>query len=257
MRYFIFNTNENNAPGQYLVWLENNLGFEHAYPDENKDINKLAPGDICLMYINEQGVKAIGEVLDYRDTTPHSEHMIQRSVRSDRDEYRIPVNWFLILPEPISHAELKKTYGILYPQGTVFHIKNAKDRAKELVSHLEDEHTRASGEIDASQFDQPLHEGNLRQVTVNAHERNLKARAMCIAHYGCKCAVCGFSFEATYGEAGKGIIEVHHITPLSQIKREYQVNPIKDLIPVCSNCHTIIHKGTDTLTIDEAKKLLR
>ena len=51
------------------------------------------------------------------------------------------------------------------------------------------------------------------------------------------------NFEQTYGELGKDFIEVHHLHPVSQGERK--VNPIEDLIPLCSNCHSMIHRQED------------
>ncbi|NOT64384.1 MAG: hypothetical protein HOP19_29550, partial [Acidobacteria bacterium] len=82
----------------------------------------------------------------------------------------------------------------------------------------------------------------LKQITVNAYERNLKARKACIGHYGYLCSVCEFDFEAQYGEVGKEFIHVHHLTLRSATKEEYEIDPINDLRPVCPNCHSMIHK---------------
>ncbi|MBO4915748.1 MAG: HNH endonuclease [Oscillospiraceae bacterium] len=100
-----------------------------------------------------------------------------------------------------------------------------------------------------------LSEGAKRTVVVNAYERNPAARKICIEHYGAKCQVCGFDFAATYGSDYEGLIEVHHIVPISSIQSEYTVDPIKDLIPLCPNCHTAIHKKVDNrcLTIEELR----
>ncbi|MFQ6895809.1 MAG: HNH endonuclease [Turicibacter sp.] len=54
--------------------------------------------------------------------------------------------------------------------------------------------------------------------------------------------MCGFYFEKTYGKSGKGLIHVHHGVPISTIKEDYQIDYEKELIPVCSNCHTMIHR---------------
>lgn len=101
-----------------------------------------------------------------------------------------------------------------------------------------------------------LSEGTKKAVIVNAYERNSIARKKCIDHYGVKCQVCGFDFAETYGADFEGLIEVHHIIPISSIRSEYAVDPIKDLIPLCSNCHTAIHKRIDgrSLTIEELRK---
>lgn len=99
-------------------------------------------------------------------------------------------------------------------------------------------------------------EGASRQVSVNTYERNAEARAKCIKHYGYKCAVCSFDFEKYYGNIGKNYIHVHHIVPLSKIKREYKFNPVTDLIPVCPNCHAIIHRTQPALTVEQLRNHL-
>ncbi|WAL79568.1 HNH endonuclease [Shewanella sp. DAU305] len=99
-------------------------------------------------------------------------------------------------------------------------------------------------------------EGAVKQVVVNKYERDPKARKACIARYGCKCNVCGFDFSDRYGKNGEGFIEVHHIKPLNEIKGSYQVDPINDLIPVCSNCHSMLHRGKEPLSIEELKALV-
>jgi len=85
-------------------------------------------------------------------------------------------------------------------------------------------------------------EGAAHRVLVNAFERNRRAREKCLRHYGRTCVVCGFNFEARYGEAAAGYIQVHHIVPIAKVGNEYRLNPIADLRPVCPNCHAVIHR---------------
>jgi 5-methylcytosine-specific restriction protein A len=102
-------------------------------------------------------------------------------------------------------------------------------------------------------------EGASTTIKVNAYERNKEARRACIAHYknNYNCEICGFNFEKTYGQLGKGYIHVHHLKPLSSIKEEYRVNPKIDLIPVCANCHALIHRdGENVLAPNEIKCIL-
>ena len=69
---------------------------------------------------------------------------------------------------------------------------------------------------------------------------------------------CGFNFEETYGEIGKNYIEVHHVTPLFSLDGEIDIDPAKDLVVVCSNCHRMIHRNKDrVLTIQELKEYLK
>ena len=96
-------------------------------------------------------------------------------------------------------------------------------------------------------------EGATRQISVNVYERNPYARQRCIEHYGCRCAVCGFDFEAVYGELGRGYIHVHHLMPLSAIREEYEIDPIADLRPICPNCHAMIHQDTPMMSIKDLR----
>lgn len=89
------------------------------------------------------------------------------------------------------------------------------------------------------------------------YERNKKNRDMAIQYHGCKCKACGFDFEAVYGKLGKGFIEIHHTKPLYSLQEETVVDYRLDLVPVCSNCHRILHRNKEKmLTIEELKQLI-
>jgi 5-methylcytosine-specific restriction protein A len=102
-----------------------------------------------------------------------------------------------------------------------------------------------------------LTEGASKAVTVNVYERNPEARNRCIEHYGLDCAVCDFNFEQCYGELGISFIHVHHLVDIATVGQEYIVNPIKDLRPVCPNCHAMLHKKTPAYSILELKGRLK
>jgi 5-methylcytosine-specific restriction protein A len=99
-------------------------------------------------------------------------------------------------------------------------------------------------------------EGAKKQIIVNAYERSSKARNECIEKYGYKCSICSFDFQKTYGEIGKNFIHVHHLKELHKIQGDYEVNPIKDLRPVCPNCHAMLHKKKPAYSIDEIKNYI-
>lgn len=103
---------------------------------------------------------------------------------------------------------------------------------------------------------EPLREGATCKLVVNGFERNPVARRLCIEHHGPRCVACGFDFHATYGSVAQGFIHVHHVVPLSHIQREYVVDPIRDLRPVCANCHAVIHLGRACRTIEEIRELI-
>lgn len=125
------------------------------------------------------------------------------------------------------------------------------------LKHWEMDHGHQIHEFPKLDDEEMLTEGTVITVHMDRYERNKEARKRCIAHYGTACQICGFDFGKVYGPAFAGRIEVHHIVPLSEIQENYVVDPIKDLIPVCSNCHTALHSKTDGVyRPDELKMML-
>lgn len=104
--------------------------------------------------------------------------------------------------------------------------------------------------------DSPIYEGAVSKVYVNKYERNPLARRICIKHHGAFCNVCTFDFYLTYGELGKGYIHIHHLLPIASIGKEYQLVPETDLIPICPNCHSMIHKKKPILSPRELKEII-
>ena len=94
-------------------------------------------------------------------------------------------------------------------------------------------------------------------MTFTKYERNPFARKVCLQHYGSSCAVCDFNFEKVYGDIGKDFIHVHHLTQVAKVGKQYSVDPVNDLRPVCPNCHAMIHKRKEAISIEELKSLLR
>lgn len=100
-------------------------------------------------------------------------------------------------------------------------------------------------------------EGSKRQVLVNRYERNRTARAECLRHHGSACCVCGLDFATVYGEIGRHGIHVHHLKELSTVRSDYRVNPVRDLVPVCPNCHAMLHTSRPALTPSQLRKRLQ
>ena len=91
--------------------------------------------------------------------------------------------------------------------------------------------------FDETDFDK---DGKITLKKQKYYERKIENRLICLRSKGYSCFICGFNFENTFGDLGKEFIHVHHIVPASSIKKEF--NPLKDLIPVCPNCHSMLHK---------------
>ncbi|NMB46715.1 MAG: hypothetical protein GX998_09945 [Firmicutes bacterium] len=100
-------------------------------------------------------------------------------------------------------------------------------------------------------------EGSVQRISVNKFERDRKARAACLRHFGYRCAACGMSFAERYGPEARGIIHVHHVVPLSEIGEGYSLDPVRDLVPVCPNCHAVIHaSGTNVRHVEDVGEML-
>lgn len=93
-----------------------------------------------------------------------------------------------------------------------------------------------------------IKEGLLKEYNSTRYERSHIARRLCLEHYGdhVVCQICGFDFEKTYGKRDNAnpYIEIHHINPLAERSSEngeHKVDYVNDLIPVCANCHRMLH----------------
>lgn len=98
------------------------------------------------------------------------------------------------------------------------------------------------------------YEGRPIRASVTRYERVPANRKKCLDHHGFKCAACGFDFEEKYGGLGEGYIHVHHKDPLASKKRSRPVDPIKDLVPLCANCHAMVHRHGQVLSVGQLQR---
>lgn len=112
------------------------------------------------------------------------------------------------------------------------------------------------GEEIAFEFEGDI-EGEKFQKLVNKYERSRYNRAICLSHYGFSCHGCGQNMKEVYGPLGEGVIHVHHIVPLSLMGGPYRIDPLSDLIPLCPNCHNVVHRETPPLSIERLRVLTR
>lgn len=105
--------------------------------------------------------------------------------------------------------------------------------------------------------DQSGYEEGQKKISVSTrYERNPINRTICLREYGYSCRICGMNFSQRYGEIGNHFIHVHHIIPVSKMGEHYVVDPLNDLIPVCPNCHAMLHRTDPPLTPDDLKARL-
>lgn len=97
-----------------------------------------------------------------------------------------------------------------------------------------------------------IQEGTKKLTQTSVYERSSKLRNYAIEYYAnngqifCNC--CNFNFNDFYGTSiGNGFIEIHHTKPIFKYQDEdlerTLIEAINNLIPVCSNCHRMIHRN--------------
>lgn len=103
-----------------------------------------------------------------------------------------------------------------------------------------------------------LHEeGEAYLSTSIRYERNPINRELCLRSKGYACSVCGLDMRDMYGKIANQFIEVHHSIPISEYGGVRQINPQKELFPVCPNCHAMLHRKNPPYSIDELKQIIK
>jgi 5-methylcytosine-specific restriction protein A len=122
-----------------------------------------------------------------------------------------------------------------------------------LLSLILNEESWNDPELDESPIGKS--EGSMYFQKIKKYERSRYNRALCLKYYGFTCRGCGLEMESKYGPVGSGVIHVHHIVPVSKMGGSYQLNPVKDLRPLCPNCHNVVHRTDPPLDIDSLKAI--
>jgi 5-methylcytosine-specific restriction enzyme A len=219
----------------------------------------ITPGDTAVLYRQYQhrGLVASGVFTSGVETGEHWEDR-GREVRLGQIDWNIVLDYEDRLPVEILKTEV--------PEVKWDHIQGSGIMVEQsAVPKLNDLWTRHAGRVLFRSPDEPrgindqvFPEGALSRVEVNRYERDPRARKACLDHHGYRCAVCQFSFEERYGSLGRNYIHVHHTLELSRVPPGYRVDPVTDLVPLCPNCHAMIHRGTGpAFTVDELKRQLR
>lgn len=99
-------------------------------------------------------------------------------------------------------------------------------------------------------------EGAKTRIEVNRYERDPRARAEALRLHGSVCNVCSFDFGAFYGPDAQGFIHIHHTREVSDLGADYRVNPATDLVPVCPNCHAMLHRTRPAILPEDLQKQL-
>lgn len=113
-------------------------------------------------------------------------------------------------------------------------------------------------------YEELIAEGEAKTVVTKSYERSRKLRNAAIEHFSrngiITCDCCGFEFKSFYGEVyGTSCIEIHHLKPIFQYASMSVVQTIDEalnnLLPVCPNCHRVIHRNNITAELIPSFKL--
>jgi len=182
--------------------------------------------------------------------------------------------WDRVLSSVSNAQNLKSNIDILIWSGESLindaaNVKEPKDITQiELTSKLiniykkDDLHLAIASTLDLTDFIffgvlfPIVQEGRLKKSIVKKYERSKILRDSAISLHGLNCIVCSFNFEEKYGDIGREFIHIHHLERLADSGLRI-VNPLTDLVPVCPNCHSMLHKVSPPLNPFDLKQKLR
>ncbi len=129
-------------------------------------------------------------------------------------------------------------------------VKDDELRAR--ISTIEDDDQTQNDSVEEGQVLYKLHKLRERDPKIVKQKKDQAVSS----HGKLTCEGCLFVFEEFYGDIGRGFIECHHLTPLSSFKAATRTT-LDDLSLVCSNCHRMLHKKIDTLSLQDLKMMIK
>jgi predicted HNH restriction endonuclease len=183
-----------------------------------------------------------------------SEDGMVRKLREELQWFRWKVHLSNVLPVLGSPAVSEKTF-----RSRNYRLTSATEIDASTFKALRSFARRRTSAVADNEDGFP--EGRAVRIMHTIRERNSavvsKAKSRFRSRYGkLFCEVCGFDFEAVYGELGRDFIEAHHTVPVSQLD-EASKTSVSDIALVCSNCHRMLHRRRPWLKMTDLKTLLR
>lgn len=238
--------------------------FEHfGFIDWKQGNGKYQVNDIIYVYSTYPVKKILYKCRVEKINLTSSEIKSNEEYWKDKEEYKKALEgkyMKLVLVDQINNSKMSLENLMLHglkaaPQGS-------KKLDGNLLKYIESNFSDSNqNDIYPEMVDEnsDAYEGLKKTVVVNKYERSSTARSKCIEYHGTSCKVCSLDFSKMYGDLGKDFIHVHHIIPIHKIGKEYKIDYIKDLIPVCPNCHAMLHRKLDGKEVDveELKMILK
>jgi 5-methylcytosine-specific restriction protein A len=215
----------------------------------------VSPGDRCFLMRqrHERGLVASGVFTSGITVEEHWDG-------SRRDTTYARIRWTDLLPVEdglpvhVLKAEVPEvTWDRLQGSGVQVAEPVAQRLEEVWAEHVNGTPYREPGDLPPRIYE----EGSVTRIEVNRYERDRAARAACIAAHGLTCDVCGFDFQQVYGAIGKDYIHVHHLTEISTLGPGYKIDPVKEMRPLCANCHAMVHRERPALTPAALRRRLK
>jgi len=99
-------------------------------------------------------------------------------------------------------------------------------------------------------------DGKICTVLSTRYERSKILRTRCLAHFGYQCQGCKILMADRYGRIAEILFHIHHIERLADTG-ERIIDPTSDLVPLCPNCHAVVHLKTPPITLAELQTMLQ
>lgn len=134
-----------------------------------------------------------------------------------------------------------------------------KDRLREVANAIRNHFGTLPQNVNDESEDDGVTEGGILIAVHKRYERNRsiilkKKKAVLEKHRTLRCEVCDFDFSEVYGELGNDFAECHHTKPVSQMQPG-DTTTAADLSIVCANCHRMLHRGREWMSIVALKKV--
>ncbi len=209
----------------------------------------IAIGHTVIARRGRKSIAAIGSVL----SEPYYQPAKAKSIFAPESEYAGVID--IAYPNHIDIAWHDEPRDLRFVN-QVFSMQALHSISSAKLRELLDTGSTSNGSMYPDDIVDDYVEGGRKSVIVNAYERSPAARATCLKLRGYRCSACEMFFVDVYGEIGINFIHVHHTNPVAARKKKYRIIPTKDLVPVCPNCHAMLHSAKPPLSVAKLRQIL-
>ena len=155
---------------------------------------------------------------------------------------------------------------IITDKGRALYDKN-KDSLNALIGFSLDDTEDALKDITENREisvldDSIVREGQLMTRSVEYRTRSRELRNTAVEYYSesgrIRCLACYFEFARAYQAIGEGVIQIHHIKPVSFMRGEplSREDALANVRPLCANCHQMVHTKTPPIPICDLRSMV-